>query len=36
MENFVKAISEGVIITIVGMLVVFAFLTIMVFAMNIT
>ena len=36
MENFVSAISDGVIITIVGMLVVFAFLTIMIFAMNIT
>ena len=36
MENIIQAISDGVIITIVGMLVVFGFLTIMVFAMNIT
>ena len=36
MENIMQAISDGVIITIVGMLVVFAFLTIMVIAMNIT
>ena len=36
MEHIMQAISDGVIITIVGMLVVFAFLTIMVIAMNIT
>ena len=36
MENVIQAVSDGVIITIVGMLVVFAFLTIMVIAMNIT
>ncbi len=36
MENIIQAVSDGVIITIVGMLVVFGFLTIMVIAMNIT
>lgn len=36
MENILNALSDGVIITIVGMLVVFAFLVIMIFAMNIT
>ena len=36
MENIMQAISDGVIITIVGMLIVFVFLTIMVIAMNIT
>ncbi len=36
MENVIQAVSDGVIITIVGMLVVFAFLTIMVIAMDIT
>lgn len=35
-ENAVAALSDGAVITIVGMLVVFAFLTIMVFAMNVT
>ena len=36
MENIIQAVSDGVIITIVGMLIVFVFLTIMVIAMNIT
>ncbi len=36
MENIMQAISDGVIITIVGMLIVFVFLTIMVIAMDIT
>lgn len=36
MENIIQAISDGVIITIVGMLIVFVFLTIMVIAMDIT
>ncbi len=36
MENIIQAVSDGVIITIVGMLVVFGFLTIMVIAMDIT
>lgn len=36
MENIIQAITDGVIITIVGMLVVFGFLIVMVFAMNIT
>lgn len=35
-ENITTAVSDGAVITIVGMLVVFAFLTIMVFAMSIT
>ncbi len=36
MENLVQATIDGVIITIVGMAVVFAFLTIMVYAMDLT
>ena len=36
MENIIQAVSDGVIITIVGMAVVFAFLTIMVYAMDLT
>ncbi len=36
MENIIQAVSDGVIITVVGMLVVFGFLTIMIIAMNIT
>lgn len=36
MENILQAVSDGVIITIVGMLIVFVFLTIMVIAMDIT
>ena len=36
MENIIQAVSDGVIITIVGMLIVFVFLTIMVIAMDIT
>lgn len=36
MENIIQAVSDGTIITIVGMAVVFAFLTIMVYAMDLT
>lgn len=36
MENIMSALTDGVVITLVGMFVVFAFLTIMVYAMNIT
>ncbi|HIQ88874.1 TPA: OadG family protein [Candidatus Galligastranaerophilus faecipullorum] len=36
MENILKAVTDGTIITIVGMVVVFAFLIIMVYAMDLT
>jgi len=35
-ENSLDALADGAIITVVGMAIVFGFLTIMVFAMNIT
>ena len=36
MDNIMQAISDGLIVTVVGVLVVFIFLTIMIYAMNIT